>query len=122
MKTFNTIAAALVVTAAFLTSAPPAVAATLSKEDDAAVRKIVTDFEKSWNTHDIKFMGSLFREDAEFVNIAGMHWRGRDAIVKAHVILDQSMFKNTKVKTEAIETNHLQVNEARPRSLRQSAA
>lgn len=34
----------------------------------------------------------------------GMHWRGRVAIVKAHAILDKLMFKDTKVKTDAIET------------------
>ena len=102
MKTLTTtIAAALLVTAAFLTLAPPsraqtpkpnappqAAAASLSKEDDQGIRKTVMGNEEAWNTHDMKLLATLFREDAEFINVVGMHWRGRVAIVKAHRVLD----------------------------------
>ena len=50
----------------------------LSKEDDRAVREVVAGFEKAWNAHDMKALAGLFREDAEWVNKVGMHWRGRD--------------------------------------------
>lgn len=103
MKTINAIGAALLVTALFLTPAPRAVAATLSKEDDAGIRKIVTDFEKSWNTHDMKLLATLFREDAEFINIMGMHWHGRKAIVAAFTGFHETIFKNHHMTTDALE-------------------
>ena len=115
MKTISThIAAALLVSATFVALAPPAaaqeaksniqpVAAVLSKEDDQGIRKTVMGFEKAWNTHDMKLLATLFREDAEFVNIVGMHWRGRDAIVAAHTAFHQTMFKNHQMKTDSLE-------------------
>lgn len=100
MKITNNIAAAIMAVA--MTSGP-VMAATLSKADDVAVRKLVTDFETSWNTHDMKLLATLFREDAEFVNVVGMHWRGRDAIVKAHAIFGEIMFKDCRLKTDSIQ-------------------
>ena len=121
MKTNTTmIAAALLVTATFLTLAPPAMAqtpkpptqpeyaaASLSKEDDQGIRKTVMGVEESWNNHDMKAFSTLLREDAEWINVVGMHWRGRDAVVKAHAIFHEIMFKNCKLKTDSIEARAL---------------
>ncbi|MCA1684485.1 MAG: SgcJ/EcaC family oxidoreductase [Planctomycetia bacterium] len=87
--------------------APRPGAYALSKEDDQAIRKTVASFEEAWNLHDMKALARVFREDAEWVNIVGMHWRGRDAIVAAHTAFHETMFKNTRVKTDALETRSL---------------
>lgn len=121
MKTRTTIiAAALSMTAAFWTLAPSALAqapkpstqpayaaASLPKEDEQGIRKTVLGVEESWNSHDMKAFGQLLREDAHWVNVVGMHWRGRDAVVKAHAIFHEIMFKDCKLKTEAIEARPL---------------
>jgi hypothetical protein len=62
--------------------------------DEKAIRQLVATFESGWNTNDMKAIGSIFRDDAEFINLVGMHWRGRDAIVKAHVAYHAIMFKD----------------------------
>jgi uncharacterized protein (TIGR02246 family) len=121
MKTIaSIITAALQVTAIFLALAPPAIAQTvkpkaqlqagtaaLSKADDEGIRKTVMDYETAWNNHDMKLLATLFREDAEFVNVVGMHWRGRDAIVKAHTVFHEIMFKDCRLKTDSIEARPL---------------
>jgi uncharacterized protein (TIGR02246 family) len=76
----------------------------LSKEDELAVREIVVGCEKAWNAHDMKALAKLFREDAEWVNKVGMHWRGRDDIMAAHIAFHQTIFKNHKYRTDAVET------------------
>lgn len=76
----------------------------LSVDDDRAVREIVAGFEKAWNTHDMKALEKLFRDDAEWVNVVGMHWRGRDEIMVAHTAFHQTMFKNHSYRTDAVET------------------
>jgi uncharacterized protein (TIGR02246 family) len=113
------IATALIVTATLMTRATPAHAQTskpteqdqaasaLAKKDEEGIRKTVMDYEKAWNTHDMKLLATLFRGDAEFVNVVGMHWRGRDAIVKAHAIFHEIMFKDCRLKTDSIETRPL---------------
>jgi uncharacterized protein (TIGR02246 family) len=68
---------------------------------------MVMGFEKAWNTHDMKLLATLFREDAEFINVVGMHWRGRDAVVKAHAIFHEIMFQDCRLKTDAIALRRL---------------
>jgi len=117
MKTISTITAAvLLASAAILALAPPAVAQTtasaqlqgaLTKDDNQAIRKTLMGYETAWNTHDMKAFGSLITEDAEWINIVGMHWRGRDAVVKAHAIFHEIMFKNHQLKTDDIKVRSL---------------
>ena len=76
----------------------------LSREDDQAVRKIVAGYEEAWNAHDMEALAKLFREDAEWINKVGMHWRGRDEIMVAHTAFHQTIFKNHKYRTNAVVT------------------
>jgi uncharacterized protein (TIGR02246 family) len=79
----------------------------LAKDDDAAIRVVVANIEKGWNTHDMKFYGSQFREDAEFINVVGMHWHGRDAVMAAHTAFHATSFKNHNIKTNSVETRSI---------------
>ncbi len=79
----------------------------LSAEDDKAVRKTVMGIEKAWNAHDMKAYGKLLREDIEWVNVVGMHWRGRDAVMAAHTAFHATIFKNHTMKTDTIELRSL---------------
>ncbi len=76
----------------------------LPKEDDQAVRKVVAGYEEAWNAHDMKALAKLFREDAQWVNKVGMHWRGRDEIMIAHTAFHETIFKNHSYRTDAVET------------------
>jgi uncharacterized protein (TIGR02246 family) len=55
----------------------------------------------------MKAFSQLLREDAEWVNVVGMHWRGRDAVVAATAAFHQTMFKNHRMKTDSVETRSL---------------
>jgi len=86
---------------------PPASANALSKEDDQAIRKTIASVEEAWNAHDMNAMGRLFTEDAEFINVVGMHWRGREDIVAAHEAYHKTSFKNHRLKTDSIKIRPL---------------
>ncbi len=86
---------------------PAAGAGVLARADDLEIRKVVVTVEEAWNAHDMGAFGKLLRADAEWVNIVGMHWRGRDAVVAAHAAFHETMFKNHRVKTDSIETRPL---------------
>lgn len=99
--------AALVVLALSFTFVAPIVGHTpesLSADDDRAIRNVVATLEKAWNSHDMKLYASQFREDAEWVNKVGMHWRGRDEIMVAHIAFHQTIFKKHSYLTDAVET------------------
>src|SRR3954449_3436434 len=79
----------------------------LSKDDDHAIQKVIKGIEEGWNAHDMKAYGKLFREDAEFVNVVGMHWRGREAVMAAHEAFHKTSFKNHSIKTDSSEVRSI---------------
>ena len=48
------------------------------------VRNVVAAFATSWNRHDLDTFGKLFAPDADFVNVAGQLWKGRQSIQAQH--------------------------------------
>jgi uncharacterized protein (TIGR02246 family) len=41
---------------------------------------LVADVEDAWNTHDMSRFAARFAEDADFINVRGWWWRGREEI------------------------------------------
>jgi len=57
----------------------------LAASNDAEdVRSIVVRFAETWNRHDLDAFCKLFAPDANFVNVAGLLWTGRQSI-QAHI-------------------------------------
>jgi uncharacterized protein (TIGR02246 family) len=55
-----------------------------AESDTDAVKKAVNAFAEAWNHHDMPALGVLFAPDADFVNVAGQFWRGREEIQRRH--------------------------------------
>lgn len=77
-------------------TAPP----TLSPEDEHAVRAVIAAYEDAWNRHDPAALGTLLADDAQWVNIVGMYWRGRAAVAEAHAAFHAEMFRDTPMRVE----------------------
>ena len=46
-----------------------------NSEDEAAVRKVVTDYTDSWNRHDMQAFARVLTDNVDYVNIAtGKAW------------------------------------------------
>lgn len=56
---------------------------------------LVDGFIRAWNAHDMKALGELFAEDADFVNVAGKWWKGRAEIQAIHEEAHATRFKTT---------------------------
>ncbi|MEO6401674.1 MAG: SgcJ/EcaC family oxidoreductase [Vicinamibacteria bacterium] len=56
---------------------------------------LVAGFVRAWNTHDMKALGGLFAEDADFVNVTGRWWKGRAEIQAKHEETHATRFKTT---------------------------
>src|SRR5271168_2983364 len=87
--------------------------------DAQSVRNVVAGFAATWNRHDLHAFGKLFAPDADFVNVTGLLWTGRQSIQAQHayshaVIPADSpgfseedrpyygIFKNSKLKFERV--------------------
>lgn len=51
-----------------------------SPADEGAVRAVANSWSDAWNRHDMALLAKLFTEDADFVNVGGRHWKGREQI------------------------------------------
>ena len=87
-----------VVLTTILTNA--AVANTAS--DEQAVRKVLASFDEAFNRHDADAVSALFTDDAEFVNVAGMWWRGRAEIKRGSAFVLANIFQNTRLQTDSV--------------------
>jgi uncharacterized protein (TIGR02246 family) len=67
-------------------------------DDESAVRNVLAEYTVAWNGHDTATFGHLFTEDCDYVNIAGVHWKGVQEIVQRQAELFQDRLK-TSVRT-----------------------
>jgi uncharacterized protein (TIGR02246 family) len=61
----------------------------------AAAEAVGTAFVDDWNRHDMKSFGSLFVDDAQFVNVIGLWWHGRAEIQKEHEALHATRMRTS---------------------------
>jgi uncharacterized protein (TIGR02246 family) len=58
--------------------------ASAAEGDAEAARVAVNRFAEAWNRHDMDAFGALFARDADFVNVTGQLWKGREEIRRRH--------------------------------------
>ena len=63
--------------------------------DDAAA--LAARLESAWNTGDSAGFTAPFAEDADFVNVLGMHARGREAILAGHEGIFRTVYAGSRV-------------------------
>ena len=71
--------------------------------DEEAIRKVIADANAAWERHDMKTWAQQFAPDADFVNVTGTHWHGRDEIERAHVQLHQTLFQAAKTRSTGLQ-------------------
>lgn len=83
------------------TDSTASAASTLKAKVDALLRAHVD----AWNREDLDAMFAAFTPEAQWINIVGMHWRGRDEVARAHRAFFDIMFHGVKqqlVETESV--------------------
>ena len=51
---------------------------------EGANRALAVAFEAAWNRHDMHAFGAMLTIDADWVNVAGIRWKGREEIEREH--------------------------------------
>lgn len=78
-------------------------AVALESGPEAAVRALFERYVAAWNAGDMDAMGRLYADDVHWVNIVGMHWRGFQAVDRAHRAFFDLMFRGVKSKLVDVE-------------------
>jgi len=99
-----------------------------AQNDEEDVRKTVGGFSQSWNLHDMEAFGKLFATDADFVNVAGDLWKGREAIQTQHayshgaIPADTKGFEGLRVYYGIFKTSTMRFTQIDVRFLRKDVA
>jgi uncharacterized protein (TIGR02246 family) len=91
-------------------SLPTAVA--LSSHDDAEVRAIVAEFANTWNRHDMSGMHELDTDDVQWINVAGIIWRGKPTVYKGHDTIHRTIYAKTPMRIDSVEVRPIAPNVA----------
>jgi uncharacterized protein (TIGR02246 family) len=60
-------------------------------------------FQTAWNAHDMTALGSLFHEDATFVNRFGHRVRGINEIIALHAPIHETIYSDSTLENEVID-------------------
>jgi len=64
------------------------------------VARMAGELERAWNTADGAAFARVFTEHADFINIRGEHFRGRDVIAQGHQGIFDSIYNGSRVSYE----------------------
>ncbi|MGZ3241898.1 MAG: SgcJ/EcaC family oxidoreductase [Burkholderiaceae bacterium] len=64
-------------------------------------------FQTAWNAHDMVALGSLFDENATFVNRFGHFVQGINEIVALHAPIHETIYRDSTLKNELIDVAHI---------------
>jgi uncharacterized protein (TIGR02246 family) len=74
-----------------------------STSDEQAIRAVGREYGASWNRHDMAALAELFSDDAHWINIVGMHWPGKSAVVAGHEAYHGTFFQTTDIEIANVE-------------------
>lgn len=84
----------------------PSACALGAPTDEASVRNVVEGFATAWNNHDMDSFGKLFAPDADFVNVTGIHMKGRNEIQSHHSWSHGAIPENTLISSRSSISIH----------------
>jgi uncharacterized protein (TIGR02246 family) len=79
----------------------------MSLQDEKIIHEVVAGWKDAWNRHDMSAMARLVADDADFVNVWGMHWKGRARVEKEHADRHRAQFKDTTWITREVQVQFL---------------
>ena len=69
----------------------------VSPEDATAIRAILDRQGDAWNRHDMDAFVADATPDVDWINVVGMHWKGRDTVRRAHAVMHAGLFAHSRM-------------------------
>lgn len=80
---------------------------TFKSRDLADLNNLEVKWSRFWNMHNMDSMGTLLREDVDFVNVAGQWLKGKKETVAVHKERHLVVFKNSTWKTDSVSIKYV---------------
>lgn len=84
----------------------------LSDGAEEQITRAAEAFEAGWNAHDLAAASAFFDEDADFVNVVGQWWRGRDEIVARLRECHVDRFRDSTLRIPSVSIRFLRFDVA----------
>jgi uncharacterized protein (TIGR02246 family) len=78
-----------------------------NSKDLAALNGLVTRWDRYWNIHNMDSMGTLLRDDVDFVNVAGQWLKGKKETVLLHKERHVIVFKNSTFTSDSAHIKYV---------------
>jgi uncharacterized protein (TIGR02246 family) len=83
----------------------------VAADDAAAIRALLDKRRDAWNRHDMDAFVADLMPDIEWINVVGMHWKGRDTVRRAHAALHTGMMAHSRMlPPELVEMREIAPN------------
>ena len=83
-------------------------ASEVAAADAAAIRAVIERQREAWNRHDMDAYVVDMTPDVDWINIVGMHWKGRETVRKAHAALHKGIFAHSQsMPPESVELREI---------------
>jgi uncharacterized protein (TIGR02246 family) len=69
-------------------------------KDEMAIKNVIQQQEKAWNSHNWDSLGSYFMDDGTLINSIGLFWKGRKDIIAHLKLISDCCLVPTSVKFE----------------------
>jgi uncharacterized protein (TIGR02246 family) len=80
---------------------------TYNAKNLAALKLLPVKWEQYWNSHNMDSMGTMLREDVDFVNVAGVWLKGKADAVEDHRQKHLTMFKTSVWTTDSVDVKYI---------------
>jgi uncharacterized protein (TIGR02246 family) len=84
-----------------------AVPSSVSPSEEQSIRAVLMDYCTCWNQHDMIGLAELFVDDAQWVNIVGMYWPSKAALVTGHTVFHRTFFQTTDIELRNVEIRNI---------------
>jgi len=82
----------------------------LNPSNEEVITHIIYDYVKAWNENECRGFADHFAPESDFVNIFGMHFRGREAIGQRHIDILQTFLKGSLFTITNLEFREVNPN------------
>jgi uncharacterized protein (TIGR02246 family) len=72
-----------------------------------SIQSVAMRFIQTWNSHDMDAFALLFREDADFVNVYGSSYVGRQRIRDEHISVHATVFRESQLSANEMRIKQL---------------
>jgi uncharacterized protein (TIGR02246 family) len=81
--------------------------ANYSAQDVEALKALPIKWQNYWNSHNMDSMGTLLRDNVNFITVAGRWSRGKAEAIRHHKERHQTMFKASVWQTDSVAINYI---------------